>query len=170
MERAGTTLEGLASKTLLQLRELAQRLGIQRYSSLDRTNLISAVSQANPPQAEPQPSIAHAESAQPAPTPAPPEATTQVVFLPRDPQWAYAFWEISSSDRQQAEAAGATQLCLRVADVTALPLGASHPHALQEIVVDARGYEWYVPVPLSDRDYRVELGFRLRNGGWYGLA
>ncbi|MBM5801742.1 MAG: DUF4912 domain-containing protein [Cyanobacteria bacterium K_DeepCast_35m_m2_023] len=170
MERAGTTLEGLASKTLLQLRELAQRLGIQRYSSLDRTNLISAVSQANPPQAEPQPSIAHAESAQPAPTPAPPEATTQVVFLPRDPQWAYAFWEISSSDRQQAEAAGATQLCLRVADVTALPLGASHPHALQEIVVDARGHEWYVPVPLSDRDYRVELGFRLRNGGWYGLA
>jgi hypothetical protein len=28
---------------------------------------------------------------------------TRVVFLPRDPQWAYVFWEISDSDRQRAQ-------------------------------------------------------------------
>jgi len=30
--------------------------------------------------------------------------------------------------------------------------------------------EWYLPVPLSDRDYRVELGLRQGPGGWLTLA
>ena len=105
----------------------------------------------------------------PAPRPA---AETRVVFLPRDPQWAYVFWDIAEADRTAAHAAGASQLCLRVADVTGLPGGSSHPHALQEVVVDAQATEWYLPVPLSDRDYRVELGFRKAGpaGGWISVA
>ena len=48
----------------------------------------------------------------------------------------------------------------------------SHPHTLQEVVVDSQACEWYLPVPLSDRDYRVELGFRKSTpaGGWISLA
>jgi hypothetical protein len=95
---------------------------------------------------------------------------THVVFLPRDPQWAYCFWAISDRDRQKAREAGATSLCLRVADVTGLGADQSHPHALQELVVDNHASEWFLPVPVDGRDYRVELGFRLRNGGWYSLA
>jgi hypothetical protein len=95
---------------------------------------------------------------------------TRVVFLPRDPQWAYVFWEIAADSRRSAEAAGARQLCLRVCDVTGLHDGSSHPHTLQEVVVDSGSSEWYLPVPLSDRDYRVELGFRLNDGGWFSLA
>ena len=97
-------------------------------------------------------------------------AHTHVVFLPRDPQWAYCFWAISDLDRQKARDAGATSLCLRVADVTGLGADQSHPHALQELVVDNHASEWFLPVPVDGRDYRVELGFRLRNGGWYSLA
>ena len=105
----------------------------------------------------------------PAPRPA---AETRVVFLPRDPQWAYVFWSIAEADRQAAHAAGASQLCLRVADVTGLAGGSSHPHTLQEVVVEAQASEWYLPVPLADRDYRVELGFRKSGpaGGWISLA
>ena len=105
----------------------------------------------------------------PAPRPA---GETRVVFLPRDPQWAYVFWDIAEADRTAAQAAGAGQLCLRVADVTGLAGGSSHPHTLQEVVVDAQATEWYLPVPLSDRDYRVELGFRKSGpaGGWISLA
>jgi hypothetical protein len=95
---------------------------------------------------------------------------TRVVFLPRDPQWAYVFWEISEKDRQQAFKAGASQLCLRVADVTGMNNGGSHPHTLQEVPVDSHATEWYLPVPLSDRDYRVELGYRVSGGGWISLA
>ena len=153
----------LGNKSLLQLRELAQRLGIQRYAALSKTALIEAVGLSTQ-QTEPGPAPAASSAAERH------EPNTQVVFLPRDPQWGYVFWDISSRDRQRAAAAGAGQLCLRVADVTGLPLGASHPHALQEIVVDAQGKEWYLPVPLSDREYRVELGFRLTQGGWFSLA
>ena len=102
---------------------------------------------------------------------APPPAThTEVVFLPRDPQWAYCFWTIAAADRQRAEAAGAGSLCLRVADVTGLMNPSAQPHALQELVVDAHASEWFLPVPLAGRDYRVELGYRLPGGGWFSLA
>ena len=80
------------------------------------------------------------------------------------------FWEISADSRRSAESAGARQLCLRVSDVTGLHDGSTHPHTLQEVVVDAGTSEWYLPVPLSDRDYRVELGYRLADGGWFSLA
>jgi len=100
-----------------------------------------------------------------------PEPETRVVFLPRDPQWAYVYWEIADTDRQLALEAGASQLALRVADVTGLQGGSSHPHTLQEVVVDSHATEWYLPVPLSDRDYRVELGYRKKvGGGWISLA
>jgi hypothetical protein len=154
---ATTWGQELAGKTVQQLRELAQRLGIKRDPALHQDGLSSAVAQSAP---QPEPVAA-------APRP---EASTQVVFLPRDPQWAYVFWEISSADRQRAATAGGAQLCLRVADVTGLPTGVSHPHALQELVIDAQGSEWYLPIPLADRDYRVELGYRLAAGGWLSLA
>jgi len=98
------------------------------------------------------------------------QVATHVVFLPRDPQWAYCFWTISDDDRNKARQAGATSLCLRVADVTGLSADQSHPHAMQELVVDNHASEWFLPVPVDGRDYRVELGFRLRDGGWYSLA
>ena len=161
-------VQQLASRTLLQLRELAQSLGIKRDKAPDQATLVEAVSPANdvdvpltPSLTDDSPSVVPIER---------PEASTQVVFLPRDPQWGYVFWEISAADRHHAAAAGAQQLCLRVADVTGLTPGAIHPHALQEIVVDQQGNEWYVPMPLSDRDYRVELGYRLSGGKWMPLA
>ncbi|MFN7899971.1 MAG: DUF4912 domain-containing protein [Synechococcaceae cyanobacterium] len=147
-----------------QLREFARRLGISRSSVESRETLADAIARA--PQS---PETLRALEAELSPAPRD-EVETRVVFLPRDPQWAYVFWEISQEDRDDAADAGATQLALRVADVTGLPGGSSHPHALQEVVVDAHATEWYLPVPLSDRDYRVELGFRTGSGGWYSLA
>jgi hypothetical protein len=94
-----------------------------------------------------------------------------VGFQPRDPQWAQVRWAIAPEDRRRALAEGATQLCLRVADVTGLDGGSTHPHTLQEVVVESQASEWYLPVPLSGRDYRVELGFRKgASGGWISLG
>ena len=175
----------LASQTLAQLRELARSTGLSGlYSRLSRSQLIEALQQVLPEseQASPQPGDAALSIPTPAPAPAPEpinpamaEASdgaegTQVTFLPRDPRWAFVFWQLGSADRRRAAAAGALELCLRVADVTGLPPGASHPQALQEVVVDASASEWYLPIPVSDRDYRVELGYRLAAGGWLSLA
>jgi hypothetical protein len=95
---------------------------------------------------------------------------TQVVFLPRDHQWGYCFWSISADDQARAQAAAAGSLCLRLADVTGLVNPQAQPHALREVVVYSDAHEWFIPVPLADRDYRVELGYRLNGGGWLSLA
>ena len=160
------SLQSLAVMTLRQLRQIASDIGVSLYSRKSKEELVEAISTY---QRETGRTLEAIEAEM---TPAPrPEAETRVVFLPRDPQWAYVFWEIAEEDRQEAEQLGATQLCLRVADVTGLSGGSSHPHTLQEVVVDSHATEWYLPVPLSDREYRVELGYRkAAGGGWISLA
>jgi hypothetical protein len=162
MAAAPRSNPSLLEQTVAQLRELARSLGVRSYTRLAKAELLDVLAQTETLPAGPSSPTATA-------TPQAP-ITTQVTFLPRDPQWAYVFWSISAADRARAAAAGGQQLCLRVADVTGLPLGASHPHALQELVVPADATEWYLPVPLSDRDYRVELGYRLGAAGWLPLA
>ncbi|MCP9888419.1 DUF4912 domain-containing protein [Cyanobium sp. ATX 6A2] len=154
--------------TLRQLRQVASDLGVGLYSRKSKEELVAAIEECSDEDSS-QPSLQAMEAEmEPAPRP---EAETSVVFLPRDPQWAYVFWEISDHDRASAQATGATQLCLRVADVTGLPGGSVHPHTMQEVIVDSHATEWYLPVPLSDRDYRVELGYRQGSaGGWMSLA
>ena len=46
------------------------------------------------------------------------EVKTNVVFLPRDPDWAYVFWQISDDDREKAQSLGANKLCLRLFDAS----------------------------------------------------
>ena len=74
------------------------------------------------------------------PAEAPPSGggASWVAFLPRDPQWSQVRWAITPADRSRAQADGATQLCLRVADVTGLDGGSTHPHTLQEVVVESQ--------------------------------
>lgn len=179
----------LAQMRLSQLRELARRLGIWRYSSMLRDQLIAAV-QSRSPQAD------SSEGSVPAPGPAmvsdlpldsgepivaPPVAvasTTPAVetgasaswisLIPQDHQWALARWEISAADRERAKGGG--DLALRLKDVTGSTDGSSQPQTLQQVVVPFGSVEWHLPVPLGDRDYRLELGYRTSEGGWICLA
>jgi hypothetical protein len=165
-------LSRLAALSMRQLREVARTLGVARYSSANRERLAQAIADKRAPQQAVE-AIESANLAAIEAEMAPvqrSDSETRVVFLPRDPQWAYVFWDIADVDRDDALADGASQLCLRVADVTGLAGGSAHPHTLQEVVVDAHATEWYLPVPLSDRDYRVELGYRKTGGGWISLA
>ncbi|MFM7361905.1 MAG: DUF4912 domain-containing protein, partial [Cyanobium sp.] len=113
--------------SIRQLRELARTLGISRYSAQTREGLAEAIASKAPGgqataeagafSAAPAASTGEVEylsneadlraiEAELAPAPRP-SAETRVVFLPRDPQWAYVFWEISDDDRQGALGAGA---------------------------------------------------------------
>ncbi|MCS5694120.1 DUF4912 domain-containing protein, partial [Cyanobium sp. FGCU-6] len=87
--------------SMRQLRELARTLGISRYSAQSREGLAEAIVDASPGlsasagSAAPLPeltSIADLRAIEAEMSPAPrPAAETRVVFLPRDPQWAYVF-------------------------------------------------------------------------------
>ena len=88
------------------------------------------------------------------------ELNTKVSFLPRDPEWAYVFWQISESDREKAQSLGASKLCLRLYDATDVEQGKLNQGTLREINVDSFSTEWYLPIPLADRAYKVELGYK----------
>ncbi len=179
-------LSSLARLTLRQLRAIASQLGVSLYSRKSKNSLVQEIGQhsseaedpASPQASESKGSeFVQKNGAVAAPQPQPeaetstvPEDNDRVVFLPRDPEWGYVFWEMSPETRKAAEKAGAQQLCLRVSDVTGLGEGAAHPHTLQEVPVDANVTDWHVPMPLSNRDYRVELGFRLEDAGWLSVA
>ena len=158
------TLSSLARLTLRQLRQIASDLGVPLYSRKSKETLVGEVAQRQEKRGGDLKAI-EAELSPPAVS----NTETRVVFLPRDPQWAYVFWEISDDDRKRAQKEGASRLCLRLADVTGIHDGSAHPHTLQEVPVDSHSTEWYLPVPLCDRDYRVELGYRISNS-WMSLA
>ena len=94
---------------------------------------------------------------------------TKVIFLPRDPEWAYVFWQISESDREKAQSLGASKLCLRLFDATGVREGQLNQGTLREINVDSYSTEWYLPIPLANRDYKVELGYKY-GFKWMSLA
>ena len=158
------TLSSLARLTLRQLRTIASELGVPLYSRKSKEALVGEVAERQEKRGEDLKAIEEELSA-----PSLDSTTTRVVFLPRDPQWAYVFWEIADADRKRAQKEGASRLCLRLADVTGMQDGSAHPHTLQEVPVDSHSTEWYLPVPLCDRDYRVELGYRI-NSTWMSLA
>ena len=224
MGAPGFMKDTLSQMRLSQLRELARRMGVGRYSSMLRDQLIAAIQLRAtrvpaPEVIAPEPPTPRLESfevssvqsplsslevveppaprvvlspslpleaLQTSPSSVAPEAVplptppledivnqaspTWVALLPRDPQWASVCWGISTADRERAHAAGGQQLALRLTDVTDTPDIDGRPHTLQEVLVDAGAQEWHLPVPLGDRDYRVELGYRMSSGGWLSLA
>ena len=160
--------ESLSRLTLRQLRIKASKLGIPLYSRKSKADLVKNVFLYEEKQ-ELEKQLSNTQTKSNSETSAPSSSETKVVFLPRDPEWAYVFWEISDKDRANAQNEGANRLCLRLADVTNRNNGETNPGTLQEVVVDSHSTEWYLPIPLGGRDYKVELGYRIGHK-WMSLA
>jgi len=95
---------------------------------------------------------------------------SRIVLLPRDPQWAYAYWDIPNDHKQYLRNQGGQQIALRLYDVTDIDLNHQAPHNVQEYLCDEMAREWYFPVPVSDRDYVLDIGYRCGDGRWLSLA
>lgn len=95
---------------------------------------------------------------------------SRIVLMPRDPQWAYTYWDIPHEHKQSLKYQGGEQLGLRLYDATDISLDHQVPHSIQEYPCDEMAREWYVPIPVSDRDYIIEIGYRCADGRWLILA
>ena len=164
----------LLSLTLRQLRQVASKLSVPLYSRKTKAVLVDLIvtyqtktnKSKNISQPKDDKSIVNKQLPTIPPTV---DAKTNLVFLPRDPEWAYVFWQISEADRDKAQSLGANKLCLRLYDVTGTKDGDFNQGTLREIAVDSYSTEWYLPIPVSDRDYKVELGYRY-GFKWMSLA
>jgi len=61
-------------------------------------------------------------------------------------------------------------LALRLYDVTDIDFSYQPAHSMQEYPCDELAREWYLPIPVSDRSYIVEIGYRTADGRWLMLA
>ena len=95
---------------------------------------------------------------------------SRIVLMPRDPQWAYAYWDIPNEHKEELRRQGGQQLALRLYDVSDINLEYQSPHNVQEYLCDELAREWYMPIPVSDRDYVVDIGYRCGDGRWLVLA
>ena len=163
----------LLSLTLRQLRQEASKLSVPLYSRKTKAVLVDLILKYQEKSAKKTHFVAPKSSSEEASETNVfnniEDVKTNVVFLPRDPDWAYVFWQISEADREKAQSLGANKLCLRLFDASGSEGSNLNQGTLREIAVDSYSTEWYLPIPLADRDYKVELGYKY-GFNWMSLA
>jgi len=95
---------------------------------------------------------------------------SRIMLMPRDPQWAYAYWDVPNVHKEELRRQGGQQLAIRIYDVTDVDLNSQAAHSVQEYLCDEMAREWYLPIPVSDRDYAADIGYRCADGRWLILA
>ena len=183
----------LEEMTLRQLRRVASECAISRYSRMRKSQLLAAIQQVQRTQVSVIPSrtLEAQEAVEAAKFELGQEDRTggslsdvdqgladlpagygesRIVLMPRDPQWAYTYWDIPNEDKEDLRRQGGQQLALRIYDVTDISLEYQSPHSIQEYPSDELAREWYLPIPVSDRDYVVDIGYRCADGRWLVLA
>ncbi|HEY9634917.1 MAG TPA: DUF4912 domain-containing protein [Coleofasciculaceae cyanobacterium] len=183
----------LEEMTLRQLRRVASEYGISRYSRMRKSQLLAEIQKIqrtkisiNPSrsvEAQPEVEASKFELGQEDRTGGTLASVdeglgdlpggygeSRVVLMPRDPQWSYAYWDIPNDHKEDLRRQGGQQLALRIYDVTDISLEYQSPHSIQEYPCDELAREWYLPMPVSDRDYVVDIGYRCADGRWLVLA
>lgn len=183
----------LEEMTLRQLRKVASEYGISRYSRMRKSQLLAeiqkiqrakiSISPSRTVEAQPEVEASKFELGQDDRTGGTLASVdegladlpdgygeSRVVLMPRDPQWAYAYWDIPNDHKEDLRRQGGQQLALRIYDVTDISLEYQSPHSIQEYPCDELAREWYLPMPVSDRDYVVDIGYRCADGRWLVLA
>ncbi|MEH2074489.1 MAG: DUF4912 domain-containing protein [Nostoc sp.] len=183
----------LEEMTLRQLRRVASEYSISRYSRMRKSQLLASILevQRSKTSLSPSRSLEAQETVEAAKFELGQEDRTggsladvdegladlpsgygesRIVLLPRDPQWAYTYWDIPNEHKQELRRQGGQQLALRIYDVTDIDIEYQSPHSIQEYPADELAREWYLPVPVSDRDYAIDIGYRAADGRWLVLA
>ena len=189
------SIPSLDDMTLRQLRRVASEYEVSRYSRMRKSELIDAIQAAQTRRTASVPAPAASVDGQteveaskfiPSTEPIPAEVLasvdeglpdlpsgygeSRIVLMPRDPQWAYTYWDIPNSHKEELRRQGGARLALRFYDVTDIDMNYQAPHSLQQYECDEMAREWYLPIPVSDRDYAIEIGYLCNDGRWLLLA
>ena len=95
---------------------------------------------------------------------------SRIVLLPRDPKWAYAYWDVSNTHKEALRNQGGERLMLRLYDVTDIDQSNQAAHSMQQQDCHEMARSWYIEMPVSDRDYTIEIGYLTADDRWLMLA
>lgn len=97
-----------------------------------------------------------------------------VVLLPRDPYWAFSYWDISPDRKSKLKgqwgADAFSRLTLRVYDVTDVKFDGTNAHMDFDIRVSESADNWYINVPEANRNWCADLGLLLPSGRFILIA
>ncbi|MBE9213259.1 substrate-binding domain-containing protein [Plectonema cf. radiosum LEGE 06105] len=91
---------------------------------------------------------------------------SNILLASRTPKWAYASWNISADSREAMQHLGATQLVLRLYDVTNVDLSYQDAKLVQQYECETTVSHRYVAIPNTDRDYIAEIGYLTKDKEW----
>jgi hypothetical protein len=84
---------------------------------------------------------------------------TRVVFMVRDPNWAYAYWDLDNNLLEKLKKnADGDQLVLRVHDVELIDFTGSNAKSSFDIPIQIDDTSWYIYLPNQNCSYILELG------------
>lgn len=93
----------------------------------------------------------------------------RLVAIPKDPEWAHMYWELSPETRASLpDAEGA--LRLRGFDTTGILFDGNNAPVALDIEVAPFARSWYVKLPYQGRIYTFEFGWIKPDGEWVGVA
>ena len=88
---------------------------------------------------------------------------TRVIFMTRDPYWAFAYWEIDEETLEKIkDDAGFEGLLLRVHDVKLIDFNGTNSNFYFDIPVLLGDSKWYINVPHANSSYIIELMYSSR--------
>ncbi|MEH2076911.1 MAG: DUF4912 domain-containing protein [Nostoc sp.] len=87
------------------------------------------------------------------------EEESKILLTPRTPKWAYVSWYISPTQNETLHQQGGSQLVVRLYDVTGIDLSYQSPQLIQQYECEEVARDRFVAIPVSDRDYMVEIGY-----------
>ncbi|MEH2409959.1 DUF4912 domain-containing protein [Nostoc sp.] len=98
------------------------------------------------------------------------EEESSIVVTPRTPKWAYVSWYISKAQNEALQQQGGSQLVVRLYDVTGIDLSYQSPQLVQQYECEEVARDRFVAIPVSDRDYMVEIGYIADGDRWLLIA
>lgn len=99
----------------------------------------------------------------------------RILLAVSNPYWLNAYWEISPTSVQRAEAAlkqdwHGAKLIIRLFDVTSQDTTSTSETPVKDIELKGTGQNWYIDVSQPPRTYRADIGYVSRRGDFYVLA
>ncbi|MEH1968662.1 DUF4912 domain-containing protein [Nostoc sp.] len=98
------------------------------------------------------------------------EEESSIELTPRTPKWAYVSWYISKAQNEALHQQGGSQLVVRLYDVTGIDLSYQSPQLVQQYECEEVARDRFVAIPVSDRDYMVEIGYIADGDCWLLIA
>ncbi|MBD0387939.1 MAG: DUF4912 domain-containing protein [Nostoc sp. C3-bin3] len=98
------------------------------------------------------------------------EEESKIQITPRTPKWAYVSWYISKAQKEALHQQGGSQLVVRLYDVTEIDLSYQSPQLVQQYECEEVTRDRFVAIPVSDRDYMVEIGYIVDSNHWLLIA